>query len=142
MDAVSRPEHVLLNAFRVLHARSAHRIQAIPYFYATGHWRCSTVIDGERVDALKYTNGRGWHLPGLPEARVVDAEQEADAIWATLTPEQRAAAVRPDPGYVAWFAALLDACGDSVPAYWDDDTDYRSDGQVWIGPGRLFPLPG
>jgi hypothetical protein len=50
--------------------------------------------------------------------------------------------VRPDPEYVAWFAALLDACGDSVPAFWDDYHDYRSEGQVWIGPDRLFPLHG
>jgi hypothetical protein len=43
-----RPEHVLLGAFRVLHARGAHRIQAVPYFYATGHWRCSTLVEVSR----------------------------------------------------------------------------------------------
>ncbi len=115
-EPVNRPEHVLLNAYRVLHGRGAHRIQAAPYFYATGHWRCATLIDGETVDTLKYTNGMGWHLPGLAEEGIVDAEQEADAIWATLTPEQRTTAARPDPAYVIWFSALLDACGDSVPA--------------------------
>ncbi|GHF18275.1 hypothetical protein GCM10011600_19010 [Pseudolysinimonas yzui] len=137
--SVSRPEHVLLNAYRVLHGRGAHRIQAAPYFYATGHWRCSTLVDGEQV--LKYTNGWGWHLPGLAAEAVVDAEQEADAIWAALTPEQQAAAMRPDPAYVVWFSALLDACGDTVPALWDDYDNFLRDGYVWIGTGRVFPLP-
>lgn len=138
---MNRPEHVLLNAYRVLHGRGAHRIQAAPYFYATGHWRCATLIDGESVDALKYTNGMGWHLPGLAEETVVDAEHEADAIWAALTPEQRMAAMRPDPAYAVWFASLLDACGDSVPALWDDYHHYLREGYVWVGPDRVFPLP-
>ncbi len=140
-EPVSRPEHVLLNAYRVLHERGAHRIQAAPYFYATGHWRCATLIDGASVDALKYTNGMGWQLPGLAAETVVDAEQEADAIWATLNPEQRTAAARPDLAYVVWFSALLDACGDSVPALWDDYDNYLRDGYTWIGTGRVFPLP-
>lgn len=141
MDTASRPEHVLLHAVQVLHERGAHRIQVVPYFYATGHWRCSIRVDGEHVDALRYSNGLGWRLPGLAAEAIVDAEQEADAIWATLTPEQRTAAERPDPAYVVWFSALLDACGATVPALWDDGDNYLSDGYVWIGTGRAFPLP-
>jgi hypothetical protein len=141
VDATTRPEHVLLQAIRVLHGRGAHRIQIAPAFYATGHWRCSIRIDGEPVDALKYTNGMGWQLPGRSDAEVVDAEQEADAIWAVLTPEQREAARLPDPAYVVWYAALLKACGDSVPALWDDYDNYFDEGHIWIGTDRFFPLP-
>lgn len=141
MDAIARPEHVLLHAIRVLHERGAHRIQIAPAFYATGHWRCSILIEGEPVEPLKYSNGMGWRLPGRSDDDVVDVEQEADAIWAVLTPEQRDAAVRPDPAYAVWYAALLEACGETVPALWDDYTDYRGGGYVWIGPDRSFPLP-
>lgn len=141
MDAVTRPEHVLLHAIRVLHERGAHRIQVVPGFYATGHWRCSILVDGERVEALKYSNGMGWQLPGRTDATVVDAEQEADTIWEALTPEQRGAAVRPDPAYAVWYAALLEACGDTVPALWDDYNNYLAEGHVWIGSDRVFPLP-
>lgn len=139
--AVTRPEHVLLHAVRVLHEQGAHRIQVVPYFYATGHWRCSLLLDGQPLDALKYTNGMGWRLPGSETAAIVDAEREADAIWATLTREQRAAAERPDPAYAAWFAELLDACGDSVPALWDDYENYLREGHVWIGSDATFALP-
>jgi hypothetical protein len=141
MDAVSRPEHVLLRAIQVLHGRGAHRMQVVPGFYATGHWRCSTRVDGVSIDGLKYTNGWGWKLPGLSQEQVVDAESEADAIWAVLTPEQQATAMQPDPAYAAWFAALLAACGDTVPALWDDYRNYLDEGHVWIGPDRFFPLP-
>lgn len=141
MDAVTRPEHVLLQAIRVLHERGAHRIQIAPAFYATGHWRCSIRLDGEPVAALAYTNGTGWQLPGRSDAAIIDAEQEADAIWASLTPEQCRAAQRPDPAYADWYAALLEACGESVPALWDDEADYLGDGHVWIGPDRFFSLP-
>jgi hypothetical protein len=138
---VTRPEQVLLHAIRVLHERGAHRIQVVPYFYATGHWRCSLLLDRQPLEALKYTNGMGWHLPGLAVETVVDAEEEADAIWATLTADQRATAARPDPAYAAWFASLLDACGDSAPALWDDYHNYLRDGYVWIGTEATFPLP-
>jgi hypothetical protein len=141
MDAVSRPEHVLLRAIQVLHGRGAHRIQAVPYFYATGHWRCSTLVDGEISFALRYTNGWGWRLPGLESETVVDAEQEADAIWAVLTPEQRATAMQPDPEYVAWYAELLEACGETVPSLWDDYDNHFADGFVRIGSDGTFPLP-
>lgn len=141
MRTESRPEHVLLHAIRVLHERGAHRIQVVPYFYATGHWRCSLLLDGQSLEGLRYTNGMGWRLPGLETEEVVDAEREAEAIWATLTPDQQAAAVRPDFAYVAWFAALLGACGDSVPALWDDYQNYLREGYVWIGSDATFPLP-
>lgn len=137
-----RPECVLLEAYRVLHGGGAHRIQAAPGFYATGHWRCATLVDGEPVEALRYSNGMGWRLPGLAEAQIVDSEQAADAIWAALTPQQRAAAERPDPAYVVWFDALLDACGDDgLPALWDDYTHYLREGYVALSRGRRFPLP-
>jgi hypothetical protein len=141
VSAKARPEHVLLQAIRVLHERGAHRIQVVPAFYATGHWRCSILIDGEPVEALKYSNGMGWQLPGYSEATVIDAERAADAIWEALSAEQRGAAVRADPAYAFWYAALLEACGETVPALWDDYTDYRSEGYVWIGSDRSFRLP-
>jgi len=138
----TRPERVLLQAYGVLHRRGAHRIQVAPGFYATGHWRCSTLVDGEPVEALAYSNGMGWRLPGLEHARVVDAEQEADAIWAALSPEQREAAQRPDPAYTVWFAALLVACGgDALPALWDDSRHHLREGYVALSSGGTFPLP-
>jgi len=143
------PERTLLEAVRVLHGRGAHGIQVVPYHYATGHWRCSFMIGGVIVDALKYTSGRGWMLPGREDATPTDPEGEADAIWAALDDDLRAKAENPDSAYVFWFSAILDRCHDRMlPTLWDDDANHLNNGYLRLG-GFVekafertdFPLP-
>jgi hypothetical protein len=144
------PERTLLDAVGVLHDRGATAIRVRPYHYATGHWRCTLLIAGEPVQqSLRYTNGRGWLLPGRRDATPISPEEEADALWAALDEQQRALARQADPEYVAWYADLLDRCqGGMLPTLWDDFENFEAQGFVRLaGPvdrvfvSEDFPLP-
>jgi len=137
------PSRILLRAIRLLHERGATSIRAFPTFYATGHWRCSLMLGETVIDELRYSEGMGWSLPGRTDDTPTDPQGAADSIWAALTAEQRAAALVPDPAYAAWWAALLEVCGDdNVPYYYSDESNPYRDGYVGISRStEKFPLP-
>jgi len=143
MSAECGPSQTLLAAVRVLHGRGAHRIRVEPYFYATGHWRCSLFVDAAPEGSLGYSSSLEWKLPGRVDNTPIDPEGAADAIWAALPEEQRAAALRPDPGYALWWAKLLELCGtQNVPYLFSDYANPQGNGFVGISRSELqHPLP-
>lgn len=54
MTAAAGPERTLLEAIRVLHRRGVQGVTAMPYVYATGHWRCQISVDGDEVVGYSY----------------------------------------------------------------------------------------
>lgn len=112
---------VLLRAVHVLHGRGAESVAIFPYLSPTGlHWRCRLIIGGDMPDDLAYTSANLWALPGNPGDEPIDAVACADNLWGLVGESLRAAANRPDPDYVEWYAGLLDALGDALPILYDD----------------------
>lgn len=144
------PTRVLLEAVRVLHGRGAHRIQVFVHIYALGTWRCPLMVDGDdpyagRDRRLLYSSAQGWRLPGHDSDQPIDAEAEADCIWAVLTDDERTRAARPHPDYVAWYEGMLAALPPgSVPSLFDEwSAPYREGFLEFVGGNERprHPLP-
>ncbi|HRP99811.1 MAG TPA: hypothetical protein PK781_05045 [Terrimesophilobacter sp.] len=138
-DTFTAPR-TLLHAIAVLHARGAQRITIFPFMSPTGlHWRCGIHLDGVRLDKIAYTSASGWQLPGNPSGDKLDAEAAADAIWSTLTDDERERANRPDPAYTAWYTDMLARLGTGFPILYDDSVGpaaYEQGYLAVIGPNR------
>lgn len=115
---------VLLRTVSVLHGRGAESVAIFPYLSPTGlYWRCRLIIGGDMPDDLAYTSANLWALPGNPGGEPIDEVACADNVWGLVGESLRAAANRPDPDYVEWYAGLLDALGalaDALPVLYDD----------------------
>ncbi len=141
----AQPEHVLLQAVRVLHERGYEAVTALPAFHATGHWRCR-VLGGSGTEYLAYTNARQWDL--LDDGRIdpVGAEELAERLLAARPDLEQER--RPAVAYRFWYAALLEHAGDRLPYTVDDYQSPIDEGRVGLtGPerpgllGGSFPLP-
>jgi hypothetical protein len=140
----ARAQNALLRAVEVLHARGASSVRVFPYFAPVGYWRCSLYIAGNATE-VRYSEAAGWDLPGSPDGSPRDCASIADGIWALLTDDERERAIVRDPGYVYWYAALVERVGgDAVPVLSDDITDFAREGYIRIdhrGARDRFPLP-
>lgn len=138
----AKPEHVLLQAVRVLHDRGYQALTVQPTLADGGFWRCRLTPPGVTgTPYLVYSTAAGWDVVGDGRTDPVDAAELADRIVSAVPTMEKARSAR--PAYRFWYAALLERCGvDRLPVVADDADRVELTALRGTGlPSDAFPLP-